>query len=151
MTHSLKAMSLFAEGYNCAQSVALAFADEVDIDRDTLSKLACSFGGGMGRMREVCGAFSGALLILGLKYGYADHAEDVRTAQYERVKALGEQMKEKCGSLICRDLFEADITAPEAKNFKDAAPHAYGPCMVYVRDVAAMLEAFIEKQEEKAE
>jgi len=61
----------FKEGYNCSQSVAIAFADLVNISKEELLRLCAPFGGGMGRLREVCGAFSGSLVILGLIDGYA--------------------------------------------------------------------------------
>ena len=72
MDHAEKARALFLEGYNCAQAVMCAFDDLTGLDRETSARLACSFGGGMGRMREVCGTVSGALLVLGQLCGYSD-------------------------------------------------------------------------------
>ena len=71
MKKAEKAAAIFKEGYNCAQAVALSFAEDVDMDRESLAKLASSFGGGMGRLREVCGAVSGMFLIYGMLYGYS--------------------------------------------------------------------------------
>ena len=64
-------MQNFKNGYNCAQAVLLAFSDELEIDEKTLALISSSFGGGMGRMREVCGAVSGMFMVAGLKYGYS--------------------------------------------------------------------------------
>ena len=72
MDYKEKAMSLFKEGYNCSQAVFLTFSDELGIDRDTALKLSSSFGGGMGRLREVCGAVSGMFMVAGLKEGYSE-------------------------------------------------------------------------------
>ena len=68
--YALKAMELFKEGYNCSQSVFLAFEDKYDMDHTTALRLSSSFGGGMGRLREVCGAVSGMFMVAGILYGY---------------------------------------------------------------------------------
>ena len=72
MDHSYKAGELFLTGANCSQAVVLAFDDLTGLDRDTALKISSAFGGGMGRMREVCGAVSGMFMVLGLLYGYTD-------------------------------------------------------------------------------
>ncbi len=75
---ALKAKAFFEQGYNCAQSVALAFCDETGLAPETAAKLASSFGAGMGRLREVCGAVSGALLVLGAVKGVSDKFKSLR-------------------------------------------------------------------------
>ena len=101
------AKSYFMKGYNCSQAVVLAFADRTGFDEPTSAKLASSFGGGFGRMREVCGTFSGMVLVLGLLYGY-DAANETETANkklhYARVQALAERFRAEFGSIICREL-----------------------------------------------
>ena len=72
MTHGEKAEALFYEGYNCSQSVLLAFSDVTGLEERTAAMLASSFGGGLGRLREVCGAVSGGAMVLGLVCGYSD-------------------------------------------------------------------------------
>ena len=86
MTRKEKAMAYFRQGYNCAQAVVLAFADLTDMDEATLSRMSCSFGGGMGRLREVCGTVTGMFLVTGLLRGY-DGAEtgEVKAAHYARI------------------------------------------------------------------
>ena len=74
--HSQKAFELFQQGYNCAQSVAGAYAEEVGMDFETMIKMSSSFGGGMGKLREVCGAVSAMFLIAGLKKGYSNPNDD---------------------------------------------------------------------------
>ena len=78
MDHEMKAAQLFSDGYNCAQAVAAAFSDVTGLDEKRSARMASSFGGGMGRMREVCGAVSGMLMVLGLLYGYDDPGDNGR-------------------------------------------------------------------------
>ena len=117
MTHEEKARTYFLEGYNCSQAVALAFADEVGLPTDVLSKLASSFGGGMGRMREVCGAVSGMFMVAGLLYGYDDpKAGTEKAAHYALIQQLAAEFKAElgCSSIICRELLggKGNSTAP---------------------------------------
>ena len=105
MTHAQKAEALFYEGYNCAQSVLLAFEDVTGFERETAAKLASSFGGGLGRMREVCGAVSGAAMVLGLAKGYSDPEDfDAKKAHYALIQEFAARFKEQNGSIICREL-----------------------------------------------
>ena len=104
MDHREKAAELFVNGCNCAQAVAVAFCDVTGMDPRAAAKLSSSFGGGMGRMREVCGAVSGMLMVAGLLYGYDDPGEnDVnKKAHYRLVQTLAGQFREEIGSIICR-------------------------------------------------
>ena len=105
MNHGEKAEKLFLEGYNCAQSVLCAFEDVTGFERETAAKLASSFGGGLGRMREVCGAVSGASMVLGLAKGYCDLKDfEAKKAHYARVQEFARRLKEQNGSIICREL-----------------------------------------------
>ena len=96
----------FKEGYNCSQAVFAAFSEEVGLPRQTALQLASGFGGGIGRMREVCGAFSGAVMALGALYGSDDPAH--KTAVYAMVQELAAKFKAETGSLICRELLGLD-------------------------------------------
>ena len=103
--YAQKAMNLFKEGYNCSQSVFLAFKDLYGIDRHTALKLSSSFGGGMGRLREVCGSVSGMFLTAGILYGY-DSPKDrsSKTEHYKRIQELARSFEELNGSIVCREL-----------------------------------------------
>ena len=91
----------FEQGYNCAQSVLLAFCEETGLNREQAAKLASTFGGGMGRMREVCGAVSAMFMVEGLRGGYSDpKAKEEKSELYARVRALAEQFREKNHSII---------------------------------------------------
>ena len=98
----------FMEGYNCAQSVFLAYADLFDLDKELAKKMSVSFGGGVGRLREVCGTVSGMAMLAGFKYPVEDPKDqDARTKNYAMVQKMAGMFREKHHSIICRELLEA--------------------------------------------
>lgn len=114
------AVKYFKDGYNCAQSTLLAFAPVIGFDKDTCLKLASSFGGGMGRLREVCGAVSAMFMIAGLKKGYLSPSDDEQKgAHYQLIQDLAEEFKSQAGSYICRDILglenEKDVPTPSKR------------------------------------
>lgn len=100
-----KAEHLFKEGYNCSQAVFGAFADKYDMEPELAFRISASFGGGMGRMREVCGAASGMFLVAGMETG-ATQGKDAagKKANYEMVQALAAEYRKKNGSIVCKEL-----------------------------------------------
>ncbi len=99
------AVRKFLGGYNCAQSVFYSFRDDLQLDENTVLKIACGFGAGMGRKEEVCGAVTGGILVLGAKHGRGQN--DDRTATeitYAKTRELMERFSEKHGTVICREL-----------------------------------------------
>ena len=105
LTRKEKAESLFLEGYNCAQAVAIAFEDIHGVNREVLAKLSSSFGGGMGRLREVCGSVSGMFMVAGLLYGYDEpKAKGEKTEHYTRIQKLAADFQAENGSIVCREL-----------------------------------------------
>ena len=95
----------FTDGYNCSQAVALAFADVVPLDKSTLLRMTSSFGGGMGRLREVCGAVSVMFLITGLVSGYdTPETGDVKLNHYAHIQELAKKFEERKKSIVCREL-----------------------------------------------
>ena len=146
MTRKEKAMAYFRQGYNCAQAVVLAFADLTDMDEATLSRMSCSFGGGMGRLREVCGTVTGMFLVTGLLRGY-DGAEtgEVKAAHYARIQALAREFEKQNGSIVCRELLalrqkHRDDPTPEART---EAYYAGRPCVELVGSAAEILENYL--------
>ena len=104
------AAKLFKEGHNCSQAVLCAFCDELGMEHETALRLASSFGGGMGRLREVCGAVSGMFIVAGLKYGYTDVGDrSLKQKHYELIQTLSQRFKEINGSIICRELLGLDL------------------------------------------
>ena len=113
MDHSARAAELFCKGYNCAQAVTVAFCDVTGLSEEFSARLASSFGGGMGRMREVCGAVSGMMTVLGLLYGYSQAGNDaLKKAHYQNVQALAGAFREQCGSIICREILKNPPSDP---------------------------------------
>ena len=106
------AAELFLEGYNCAQAVSIAFCDLTGFTKEQSAKMASAFGGGMGRMREVCGAVSGMYMVLSQLYGY-DQPDDVaKKALYTDVQALAAQFREQAGSIVCREILKNPPSDP---------------------------------------
>ncbi len=145
MTHGEKAEQNFRRGYNCAQSVVLAFGDVTGLDEHTAAMLSSSFGGGMGRLREVCGAVSGALTVLGLVQGYADPDDpNAKKAHYHRVQEFARSFREKNGSIICRELLSGVQTVggsdPEQRT---EAYYKKRPCPALCRCAAEILDEML--------
>lgn len=141
-----KARTLFMEcGFNCTQAVVGAFAGEMGIDTETALKIASPFGGGVGRLREVCGAVSGMMMVLGALYGYCDPS--VKTAKpelYEKVRLLADRFAEENGSIICRELLNLrkGETGGEPA---ERTPEFYRtrPCVRCIMSAAGIIESFI--------
>lgn len=97
----------FFRGYNCAQAVACAFAEELGMETERVARLVSSFGGGMGRLREVCGGVSGALFVLGALRGYSDpEASDEKAAHYARVQEFARRFRAEHETIVCRELLK---------------------------------------------
>ena len=108
-----RAKGLFTDGYNCAQAVLCAFDDVTHLPMETAAKIASGFGGGIGRMREVCGAVSGAVMVLDMVGGYDDpKASTEKTSHYARIQEFARRYREETGSIICRELLQGVSTAP---------------------------------------
>ena len=144
MTHEEKAIENFLAGYNCAQSVFLAFAPDLGLSDELALRLSSSFGGGMGRLREVCGAVSGMLMAAGALYGYTSPTDDqAKAAHYALVQDLAGQFRALHGTIICRELLGrtgAESPVPEERT---AAYYAQRPCARFVGDGAKILEAYM--------
>ena len=129
-----KAEKLFMSGCNCSQAVFAAFADELGLDEELAKRIACGLGGGVGRMREVCGAVSGAALVLGMRHG------PDKTVAYPAIQEFCAKFKQECGSIVCRELLAGTGAtqggAPEART-----PEYYRkrPCVELVKLAAQML------------
>ena len=135
----------FLKGYNCAQSVLIAFCDEIGMDEAAAARLASSFGGGMGQLREVCGAVSALFLIAGAAAGYdAPGDREAKQAHYAKIRALAEAFQKENGSYICRELLEnAKANAEAVEHARTPAYYAERPCAKFVGDAAELAEAFL--------
>ncbi len=137
-----QAERLFREGYNCCQAVVGAFADELGMDTEEVLRLASSFGGGMGRLREVCGAVSGMFMIAGLERGYDDpKASAEKKEHYALIQRLAEAFREENGAIVCRELLgleqKKDDPTPEVRT---ASYYQKRPCAEMVKSAVQILE-----------
>ena len=139
--YSDKAVENFKSGYNCAQSVFLAFAEEFGFDNETALKLSSSFGGGMGRLREVCGAVSSMFAIAGLKYGYTSNNDDeIKAKHYELIQKLAEKFKLENGSIICRELLGVDGAESPIPSKRTEEYYKERPCEYFVKYASEIIE-----------
>ena len=142
MDHSTYAAELFVQGYNCAQSVAVAFCDVTGLSKEFSAKLASSFGGGMGRMREVCGAVSGMLMVAGHLYGYDAPDPAAQMQHYALVQELAGKFREAAGSIICREILKNPPSDPKPTP-RTAEFYKQRPCARLVVLAAQILDEYI--------
>lgn len=140
------AVALFEEGFNCAQAVSAAFCDETGISKDTMVKLASGFGGGFGRLREVCGAVSGMVLVANMLYGYESPTDnETKMAWYKDIQSIILEFKARNGSYVCHELLnlpESDEKSPVPEK-RTAEYYRKRPCKEIVGEAADILEKFI--------
>ena len=141
--HGRKAAELFLQGYNCSQAVVVAFCDVTGLTPRNAARMASSFGGGMGRMREVCGAVSGMLLVAGLLYGYETPGDDEsKRRHYQLVQALAGKFREKEHSIICREILNNPPSDPNPTP-RTAEFYKNRPCVRLVAQAADILDDYI--------
>ena len=130
-----KAEALFTDGCNCAQAVFTAFADEFGLDEELAKRLACGLGGGVGRMREVCGAVSAAAMVIGMRLG------PDKMKAYPVIQDFCAKFKAEAGSIVCRDLLEGmGATTGGAPEARTPSYYAKRPCVELVKLAASLLE-----------
>ncbi|MBR3812202.1 MAG: C_GCAxxG_C_C family protein [Agathobacter sp.] len=145
MTRKEKAMQSFLDGYNCAQCMVLAFEDLLTIDVETALKVASPFGGGMGRLREVCGSVSGMFMVLGFVKGYNEPGNyEGKKELYAHVQELARRYEEANGSIICRDLLGLSVKKEEATPEKRTEEYyKKRPCAQKIGSAAEILEQYL--------
>lgn len=130
-----KAEALFKSGCNCSQAVFTAFADEFGLDEELAKRLSCGLGGGVGRMREVCGAVSGAAMVIGMRLG------PDKMAAYPAIQDFCAKFKAQAGSLVCRELLAGTgATTGGASDARTVEYYENRPCLGLVKLAAALLE-----------
>lgn len=139
-----KAGQYFLDGYNCAQSVTMAFAQELNMDEKTAARIASGFGGGFGRQREVCGAVSGMVMVASYLYGYDAPDPEKQASCYQMIQTLCQQFKEKNNSIICRDILKNPPSDPTPSP-RTAEYYAQRPCVRMVMAATAILEDYIKE------
>ncbi|MBQ9467410.1 MAG: C_GCAxxG_C_C family protein [Clostridia bacterium] len=143
-----KALALFLGGYNCSQAVFCAYADLLCLDDRAAFALSSSFGGGIGRMRMICGTLSGAFMVLGYLYGRYEPGDNGKKAElYARVREIADRFKKERGSVVCAELLAAGGVDPNPGGAPEARDPAFykkrKTCVVSVALSARILGEYI--------
>ncbi len=144
-----QAVNNFMSGYNCAQSLFLAYADLFDIDPETAKCMSVSFGGGVGRMREICGAVSAMAMLTGFKYRVEDPSDQAaRSQNYAMVQTLAQEFRSRFHSIVCRELLpEAEAAKHNpTPSLRTAAYYAQRPCARYVEGAAEIVGRMLKEE-----
>ena len=147
-----KAVALFKEGYNCSQSVVAAFADMYGFTHEQALKMSASFGGGIGRMRQTCGAACGLFMLAGLETGCTEGKDrEGKEANYKVVQELAEEFKKRNGSLICAELLglAKNAPTPTTPDARTAEYYKKRPCVKMVEEAARIFAEYLEKHKEQ--
>jgi C_GCAxxG_C_C family probable redox protein len=137
------ALSRFAAGFNCSQAVFSAYADDLGLDEATALKIASGFGGGIGRMAETCGAVTGAMMVLGLRYGGSTPDREAKERTYAKIREFADRFKTRNGFLLCRELLGCDISTPEGFETAKEKDLFRSVCPKCVQDAAEILEEML--------
>ncbi len=141
--YSDRAIELFKEGKNCSQAVFVAFAPDLGVPEDVALSISVGLGGGVGRMREVCGAVSGSAMLVGLKYPEFDKMQ-----VYEKVREIIDEFKKTNHSIVCKELL--GLTEAEKSSTPEARTPEYykkRPCVQIVEDAALAVEKILFSEE----
>lgn len=140
-----KAVSRFNEGFSCSQAILSTYGEDYGLSRDLALRIATPFGGGIGRMGEICGAVTGAFMVIGLKHGVTD-VDDKETKEkaYNLAKEFTDNFKSRNKAIACKELLGCDIGKPEGMNFAKEKDLFNVLCPRLVRDAAEILEQILD-------
>ncbi len=145
-----KAVSLFKEGYNCSQSVVAAYADMYGFTQEQALKMSASFGGGIGRMRQTCGAACGLFMLAGLESGCTEGKDrEGKEANYRMVQSFAEEFRKRNGSLICAELLglAKGSPTPATPEARTAEYYKKRPCVKMVEEAARIFGEYLKGKE----
>lgn len=148
MTKGEMAKKYFLDGYNCSQAVVLAFCDDFGFDKETALMVSAPFGGGIGRLREVCGTVSGMSMVLGIANGKSDSTDHAnKTELYKNIQNLAEQFKKDNGSIICRELLDLRIKGKDTPTPEKRTEEYYKarPCPELCKYAADLLDDYLKQ------
>jgi C_GCAxxG_C_C family probable redox protein len=147
MNNPERAVALFKEGFSCSQAVLAAYGEQFDLKQELALRIAGAFGGGMGRMGETCGAVTGAIMVIGLKFGCTTAGDlKARENAYAVVREFVQRFKGRNISVLCRDLLDCDISTPEGMKRAKEEGLIKQSCPKFVKDAAEILDQLIEQQ-----
>lgn len=137
------AINLFDEGYACSQSILLTFSERFKLDENTAKLISSTFGGGMGRLRQKCGAVTGGFMVLGLAYGNTNPKDmDTKLTAYKKVRELNQLVEEIHGTSNCSELLKKHATEGDVSERK----HHKIICRKVVADVAGLLYDMLDQE-----
>ncbi|AZT90641.1 C_GCAxxG_C_C family protein [Caldicellulosiruptor changbaiensis] len=138
------AVEKFLEGFTCSQAVFSTYCEELGFKKEDALKIGCAFGGGMGSLGHVCGAVTGAFMLIGLKYGNTDSKDkEAKVTTYKKVRDFAEKFKEKNGTIICNELLKCDISTPEGRKYAEENNLFRTVCPKFVKDAAEIIEQML--------
>jgi len=139
------AVSCFKEGFVCSQAVFSTYGPQFGVDRELALKISGTFGGGMGRMGEMCGAVTGAFMVIGLRYGNT-RVEDrqIKENAYSLVREFVDKFQSRNGTIVCRALLGCDISTPEGRTLAQEKDLFATLCPKFVQDAAEIIEQILE-------
>lgn len=144
MSKAENAVQCFNNGFNCSQAIFSTYCEQLGLDKETALKIACPFGGGMGRMSKTCGAVTGAYMLIGLKYGkYLPDDEAAKDKSYALVKEFTNRFEAIHGSICCRDLLEYDMNDPEELQYIKENGLWNTLCPGFIRNSAEIIEELL--------
>ncbi|RPI01452.1 MAG: C_GCAxxG_C_C family protein [Ignavibacteriae bacterium] len=142
-----QAAATFLNGFNCAQAVFATSAEEFGIDRTEALKISCGFGAGMGRRQDVCGAVTGAIMLIGSKHGKTVKEDaSANETTYRLVREFSEQFIARHGSVSCKELLGCSLVTPEGQQFFKENNFREVKCARYVRDAAELAETMLKNE-----
>lgn len=145
MTRAGLAFECFMKkGFTCSSSVFSAFSGDFGLDEETARKLSCGFGAGISKTGNICGAVSGAVMVIGLKYGKAHPGDDAATDRTRAlVRTFIDEFTTRHGSVNCTGLLGYDLSIPEEYEKARRSGLFHTKCPDYVRDAADILERIL--------
>lgn len=146
MSQVNEALGAFDHGYNCAQSVFAAYAPTLGMDEQTAARVAAAFGGGIARTGGICGALSGALMVIGLRHGATSPEDQVAKQHcYEVAQELIRRFNQEQGATCCRDILGLDFGTPEGQAAAKARDVHHTVCPGCVRTAARLLDELLNR------
>lgn len=144
MTRIKRAVACFNQGFSCSQAIFSTYGEALGLDREMALKIAGGFGGGMGRMGGICGAITGAFMVIGLKYGMVN-VEDkaAKEKTYALVREFASQFQSRNGSIVCKELLGYDISTPEGLKAINENNLFKTLCPKFVQDSAEIIETLL--------
>lgn len=140
MSRQKKVLALFQKGYNCTQAMLAVYGRDRGIKQKTAFRIASAFGGGMGKSGNVCGAVTGALMIIGLAYGTSDLDNEAAINEtYEQAKRFIQKFKRRHRTVVCRELLKGN---PDVRT-RNSTNNLYSNCPAFVQDAAEIIEEIL--------